>query len=132
VIRSPLLPLLALAALTPGAAASAETPEPSDTSQVRRLSPEQKEQILAENERRRAEAAELDTALGNAIGRPSGIHGEIGAEIGTGGTRDFFGSALVPLGDRGAAAFSFENYRTRTLDPGLLDQFYIRRPIAPR
>lgn len=131
--RPLLLPLLALAALVPGAAASAQAPEPSgDTSQVRRLSPEQKEQILAENERRRAEAAELDTALGGPITRPSGIHGEIGAEIGTGGTRGIFGSALVPLGDRGAAAFSFENYRSRALDPGLLDQFYIRRPIAPR
>ena len=130
--RSILLPLLALAALVPGAAASAQTPEPADTSAVRRLTPEQKEQILAENERRRAEAAALDTALGGSITRPSGIHGEIGAEIGTGGTRGLFGSALVPLGDRGAAAFSFENYRTRTLDPGLLDQFYTRRPIAPR
>jgi hypothetical protein len=133
VTRPLILPLLALAALVPGAAASAQTPEaPGDASQVRRLSPEQKEQILAENERRRAEAAELDTALGGSITRPSGIHGEIGAEIGTGGTRGIFGSALVPLGDRGAAAFSFENYRTRTLDPGLLDQFYVRRPIAPR
>ena len=131
--RPLLLPLLALAALVPGAAASAQTSEPSgDTSQVRRLSPEQKEHILAENERRRAEAAELDTALGGSITRPSGIHGEIGAEIGTGGTRGLFGSALVPLGDRGAAAFSFEDYRTRTLDPGLLDQFYTRRPIVPR
>jgi hypothetical protein len=120
VTRLLLLPLLTLVAVIPVTAASAQTPEPSDTSQVRRLSPEQKEQILAENERRRAEAAELDTALGGSITRPSVIHGVIGAEIGTGGTRGIFGSALVPLGDRGAAAFSFEDSQTGALDrPGL-------------
>lgn len=125
-IRPLLLPLLILVAVIPATAASAQTAEPSDTSQVRRLSPEQKEQILAENERR-AREAEFDAALGNASARPSGIHGEVGAVIGTGGTRGVFGTAVVPLGDRGAAAFSFEDFRT-----GTLDRSNIRRRIAPR
>jgi len=35
------------------------------------------------------------------------IHGEIGFGIGTGGGRSVFGSTFVPLGENGAAAFSF-------------------------
>jgi hypothetical protein len=45
------------------------------------------------------------------------IHGEVGVEVGTGGTRAAYGTAVVPLGDTGVAAFSFEtgtsNYRVR-------------------
>jgi hypothetical protein len=36
------------------------------------------------------------------------VHGEVGAFVGTGGARGIFGSAAVPLGDNGFAAFSFE------------------------
>jgi hypothetical protein len=118
--------MLAFAILIPGAAASAQTPEPDVASQVRRLSPEQKEQILADNERR-AREAEFDAALGNVGQRPSGIHGEIGGVIGTGGTRGVYGTAIVPLGDEGAAAFSFEDFRTRSFD-----RSNIRRRVAPR
>lgn len=124
--RPILLPLLALATLIPAAAASAQAPETADTSQVRRLSPQEKEQILAENERR-AREAEIDAAIGNASSRPNGIHGEIGGVIGTGGTRGIFGTAVVPLGDRGSAAISFEDFRTDTLD-----RANISRRAAPK
>lgn len=107
-----LFPALALAAIGLASAASAQTAERFDPSQVRRLSPEEKERILAENEQR-AKDAEFNAALG--IPSP-GIHGEIGAVIGTGGTRGIFGTALVPLGDRGMAAFSFEDFRTDAFD----------------
>ncbi|GAO38407.1 hypothetical protein SCH01S_15_00320 [Sphingomonas changbaiensis NBRC 104936] len=127
--RSFLLATLALAAIGLGAAASAQSPEPFDPSQVRRLSPEEKEEILANSSERAADAA-LNSALGG--GTSGGIHGEVGAVVGTGGTAGLFGTARIPLGDRGAAIISFEDYRTRTLDPGLLDQFYTRRRIAPR
>ncbi len=51
-------------------------------------------------------------------GPPDGrIHGEVGVEVGTGGYRSTYGSAVVPLGDTGTAAFSFQTdrgrYRTR-------------------
>ncbi|MBA2920228.1 hypothetical protein GON01_00820 [Sphingomonas sp. MAH-20] len=118
------LPALALALIA--TAASAQTAEPFDSSQVRRLSPEEKERILADNERR-AKEAEFDAALGNANPRPSGIHGEIGGVIGTGGTRGIFGTALVPLGDSGSAIFSFEDFRT-----GTLDRPNARRRAAPK
>ena len=48
---------------------------------------------------------------GGTAGRQ--IHGEIGAVIGTGGTRGVFGTAAVPLGETGSASFSFENSRLR-------------------
>jgi hypothetical protein len=100
------------AALAASAAASAQDAGASDPSSIRRLSPEQKARILADNEARAA-----DAAVEAAIGRDSpgsGVHGELGAVIGSGGTAGIFGTALVPLGDRGAAIFSFENFRSDT------------------
>ena len=41
-----------------------------------------------------------------------GIHGEVGAYIGTGGTRGAYGAAAVPLGDNASAAFFFQSDRT--------------------
>ena len=37
------------------------------------------------------------------------LHGEVGAFVGSGGARGVFGSAAMPLGDNGVAAFSFEH-----------------------
>lgn len=106
------LSAFALVAIGLASAAAAQTAESFGQSDVRRLSPEEKERILAENERR-AKEAEFDAALG----KPSpGIHGEIGGVIGTGGTRGIFGTALVPLGDSGSAIFSFEDFRTDAPD----------------
>jgi hypothetical protein len=116
-----ILPALALA-LT-ATAAAAQSGDSFDPSQVRRLSPEEKERILADNERR-AKEAEFDAALGKSS---PGIHGEIGGVIGTGGTRGIFGTALVPLGDRGSAIFSFEDFRTDAFD-----RRDPRRRIAPK
>lgn len=42
------------------------------------------------------------------VRRDRRVHGEVGAFVGTGGARGVFGSAAVPLGDSGFAAFSFE------------------------
>lgn len=42
------------------------------------------------------------------VRRDRRVHGEVGAFVGTGGARGVFGSAAVPLGDKGFAAFSFE------------------------
>ena len=43
------------------------------------------------------------------ITRDRRIHGEVGAFVGSGGARGVFGSAAVPLGSDGFAAFSFEH-----------------------
>lgn len=36
-------------------------------------------------------------------------HGEVGAFVGSGGARGVFGTTVVPVGENGSAAFSFEN-----------------------
>ncbi len=36
-------------------------------------------------------------------------HGEVGAFVGSGGSRGVFGTVTQPLGDNGSATFSFEN-----------------------
>lgn len=43
--------------------------------------------------------------INGAPGR--GIHGEMGIEIGSHGTRAMYGTTVVPLGQNGVAAFSF-------------------------
>ena len=43
------------------------------------------------------------------VRRDRRVHGEVGAFVGTGGARGMFGSAAVPLGSDGFAAFSFEH-----------------------
>jgi len=35
------------------------------------------------------------------------VHGEIGMEIGSGGSRALYGTAIVPLGESGSAQISF-------------------------
>ena len=72
-----------------------------------RLTPEEREAALEAGASRPALSIDGD-------GPPDGrIHGEVGVAIGTGGYRSTYGTAVVPLGDSGAAAFSFESDRTR-------------------
>lgn len=40
-------------------------------------------------------------------GNPRQIHGEVGMEIGSRGTRALYGTTVVPLGQTGSASFSF-------------------------
>lgn len=49
------------------------------------------------------------TPLVQAPTRDRRVHGEIGTEFGNHGTRSIFGTAMVPLGENGFAAFSFED-----------------------
>jgi hypothetical protein len=85
--------LLLLAVMAP-AAALAAPPPPS----VQRLTDAQVEQILAEAAAKR-EAAEVA-----ALAPKPGIHGEVGVEVGTGGHRAAYGTAVVPLGSDGSSA----------------------------
>lgn len=54
--------------------------------------------------------------MGGGESRPDRVRGEVGAEVGTHGALGVFGTALVPLGDNGAAVISFS--RSRLGDAG--------------
>jgi hypothetical protein len=71
-----------------------------------RLTPEQREDALEYG------ASHPQGAIEGAPGSDGRIHGEVGMAIGTGGYRSTYGTAVVPLGDTGAAAFSFETDRS--------------------
>jgi hypothetical protein len=93
--------------LLPVVAASAQDAPPGDAN-VLSLSDAQKQELLAHNTESSVDAARA--GLGNgAPGRQ--IHGEIGAMIGTHGTRSIYGTAAVPLGNNAGAVFSFEDSR---------------------
>jgi hypothetical protein len=72
-----------------------------------RLTPEEREAALEEGATRGPLSADGDGPSGGRI------HGEVGVEIGTGGYRSTYGTAVVPLGATGAAAFSFQTDRSR-------------------
>jgi hypothetical protein len=50
-----------------------------------------------------------ENQIANGVVRDRGIHGELGVAIGTGGYSSIFGTAVMPLGQNGALALSFEN-----------------------
>lgn len=82
------------------------TPSATDTI---RLTDEQRRAILDSNTPESAAAARGELTGAGSAGR--GIHGEIGAMIGSNGTRGIYGAAEIPLGDKGSATVSFENSR---------------------
>ncbi len=72
----------------------------ADDASVIRLSPAEIARIQAEADARATAApATPDRA-------PRRIHGEIGASIGTGGSRDLYGALNMPLGEDGQAMVS--------------------------
>ncbi len=99
------LPLLAAIA-TPCLAQNAPPPPSGIVS----LTPEQREAAIEAGAARAA--ADLSGGTGDRR-----VHGEMGVEVGTGGYRSVYGTAVVPLGDNATAAFSFQdsrsNYRRR-------------------
>lgn len=94
-------------ALLPAAALSAQA-VPADDPNTLSLSDAQKQELLAHNTETSVDAARA--GLGNGSpGRQ--IHGEIGAMVGTHGTRGIYGTAAIPLGDNAGATVSFEDSR---------------------
>ena len=85
--------------------ASAQAADPAPA-QVYSLTPEQKSSLLADREVRGN-----DPTLPLLSGVDRQVHGEIGALIGSNGTRAMFGTAAVPLGENGGAVVSFESSR---------------------
>lgn len=90
---------------------SGTMPPDPELAGVVRLTPEQREAAIEAGAVHSARAIDGNGAPDHKI------HGEVGVEVGTGGARAVFGSAVVPLGDSAVAAFSFEsdarNYRWR-------------------
>lgn len=94
-------------ALLPAVALSAQM-TPQAAPDTLSLSDAQKQELLAHNTESSVDAARA--GLGNgAPGRQ--IHGEIGAMVGTHGTRGIYGTAAIPLGDNAGATVSFEDSR---------------------
>lgn len=100
-----LLSLLARPALAQTQAETTAAPDPAQAGVVR-LSPQEREAAIEQGAARAARDGELAGALERKI------HGEIGVEIGTGGTRAAYGAATIPLGDSGVAAVAFETDRS--------------------
>ncbi len=72
---------------------------PAPIADERRLSPAEVERILEEAAQRRLTADKAP---------PRVIEGEVGVSVGTGGTREVFGTAVVPVGKQGSAIISID------------------------
>ena len=73
---------------------------PAPFADERRLSPAEVERILEEAARKRVAADKTPARA---------IEGEVGVTIGTGGTREVFGTAVVPVGAEGVAIISIDS-----------------------
>ncbi|WP_277970283.1 hypothetical protein [Sphingomonas echinoides] len=81
------------------------TPTPS--TDTIRLSDAERDAILNSNT---VESAAIARGEREETGKPGlGIHGEVGAAIGTNGYRSAYGVAAIPLGDNAGAVVSFES-----------------------
>lgn len=108
--HAPLALLLAAGpACWPIAAAAQTAPSATPADDTVRLTDEQRLAIIDNNTPERAAAARGELTGADRAAR--GIHGEIGAMIGSNGTRGIYGTAQIPLGNNGAAIVSFENSR---------------------
>jgi hypothetical protein len=76
------------------------------------LSDAQKADLLSQHTEASVDAARAGLDGSGAPGKQ--IHGEIGAMIGTHGTRGIYGTAAIPLGDNAGAVVSFESSRFGT------------------
>lgn len=74
------------------------------------LSDADKADLLSHNTEASVDAARA--GLGDAPSGARKIHGEIGAVIGSNGTRGTFGTAAIPLGANAGAIVSFEAIRS--------------------
>lgn len=67
------------------------------------------DQIEAAKEAAAVRNMKAENQIANSITRDRGIHGEMGVAVGTGGYTSIYGTAVMPLGQNGALALSFEN-----------------------
>jgi hypothetical protein len=95
----------ALAQAAPVAPSTTVSPDGSTLS----LSDDQKDALLADHTEDSVDAARAGLP-GGAPPKP-GVHGEVGAMVGSHGTRAIYGTAAVPLGNNAGAVVSFEKGR---------------------
>lgn len=89
-------------------------PAPGSAADERRLSPAEVEQVLEKAAQKRDAptlAVPAPAAKEKLPARP--IEGEVGVGIGTGGYREVFGTAVVPVGTEGVAIISFDTVESR-------------------
>jgi len=105
---------------TAALAQSTIPPTAAASSDIVRLTDEQRMAILDGNTAESAAAARGE--LPDAEDARRGVHGEVGVMIGSHGTHAVYGTAAIPLGDHAGAVVSFES-----------DSFGYRRqhPIHP-
>lgn len=108
-LRLSALPLLLVCWSAPGFAQTAPTPAAMPEADIRRLTDEERLKILDGNTIESAALARGEAPESEVATR--GIHGEVGAAIGTGGMRSLYGTAAIPLGDNAGAVVSFESSR---------------------
>ena len=109
-------PCLAQTAMSPAPLSSVTAPDDPAPPGTAHLTPEQREAAI---EAGAARAQHLIDNVDGGVSSDHRVHGEVGVEIGTGGRRAAFGSAVVPLGDSGAVAIAVETDR---------NHFFRRRP----
>ena len=93
---------------------SALLPAPALAADERRLSAAEVEQILDKAAQKRVAptiSAAAPVAKEKAPARP--IEGEVGVAIGSGGYREVFGTAIVPVGAEGVAIISIDSAESR-------------------
>ena len=105
---------LALAAAFAGApvalfAQAVPVPEAAPSTDTIRLTDEQRRAILDHATPESAAAARGE--MPEAERKTLGIHGEVGAMVGSNGLRSLYGVAQIPLGDSAAATVAFESSR---------------------
>jgi hypothetical protein len=97
---------LASLLLLPAMPLVAQTAPASADNNALSLTDAEKSELLAHNTESSVDAARA----GLGSGTPSRqIHGEIGALVGSHGTRSVYGTAAIPLGNNAGAVVSFED-----------------------
>ena len=84
-------------------------PEAAPSTDTIRLTDEQRRAILDHATPESAAAARGE--MPEAERKTLGIHGEVGAMVGSNGLRSLYGVAQIPLGDSAAATVAFESSR---------------------
>lgn len=99
---------IAVAALLPASAVAADPPRAPIAGEHRLSDAEVQKVLDAAALRREAQAASVpQPETQKPLARP--VEGEVGVAIGTGGYREAFGTAVLPIGQDGVAIISFDN-----------------------
>ena len=83
-------------------------PAPALAADERRLSAAEVEQILDKAAQKR-EAPTIAQPVEKVKPPARPIEGEVGVSVGSGGTREVFGTAIVPVGEDGVAIVTIDN-----------------------